>query len=115
MKPDREILREKWREAEAKADAKDDEYQRAKEGKQIFLDDLIGELIVAEPGLKQATAERMARTSDAYKNEVKRVHDLRREVSALKLAAKNADRAYWEQVADDARDRAEMKMTGFAR
>lgn len=115
MKLDREQLREEWRKLAAAHLKADDEYQRAKEGKQIFLDELIAELIAAEPGMKQATAERMARTSAAYKAEHERVHNLRRKASEAKLAAANADREYWECVSEDANARAEMKMTGFAR
>ena len=115
MRPDREILREQWRVAESNADTADDEHQRAKEGKTIFLDEIINELMAADHNLKHVIAERIARTSEAYKAEVERVHDLRRETAKLKLIAKDLDRQYWEAVSHDATDRAERKMVGYSR
>ena len=115
MRPDREILREEWRVAAQSHIVADDAHQRAKEGKTIFLDELINELMAADHNLKHVIAERIARTSEAYKAEVERVHDLRRDSAKLKLIAKDLDRQYWESVSQEATDRAERKMVGYSR
>ena len=112
---DRDHLRELWRTAAEKHIAADDEYQRAKEGLKIFLDELIGELLAATPEMTLGTAERLARTSDAHKEEMGQVHHLRRKAADLKLVAADADRRYWESVSQEASARAEMKLTGYAR
>jgi hypothetical protein len=107
---DRDHLRELWRTASENHIADDDEYQRAKTGEKIFLDELVGELLAATPEMKLGTAERLARTSQAYKDCVERVHNLRRVASESKLAAADADRRYWEQVSTEATARAERRM-----
>lgn len=112
---DRELVREHWRMAAAAHALADDQYKRAKEGKAIFFDELVGELMAATPGMAASTAERMARTSQAFKDYVERMHEFRRETAELKLKMADADRRYWECVGHDANRRAEMKMTGFAR
>lgn len=112
---DRENLRELWRIAAVAHELAYDAYQRAKEGRQIFLDELVGELMNANRGMKATTAERMARTSDAYKDYITQMHNFRREAAQLKIKMSDADRRYWEAVGHDANRRAEMKMTGFAR
>jgi hypothetical protein len=112
---DRERLREEWRLASAAFILADDAYQRAKEGRQIFLDAIIGELMAADEKMKSTTAERMARTSRAYTDYLAKMHDMRRKAQEMKLEAENLDRRYWENVSHEANARAEMRMTGAAR
>ena len=112
---DRDHLRESWRVAAAAHIAAEDAYLRQKQGIAILFDRLVGELIAAEPATKIATAERMARMSDAYIAATETMQDMRRHASDLKLAAADADRKYWESVSQEASARAEMKMTGYAR
>jgi hypothetical protein len=113
--PDRDILREKWRLLAIKFAEADDKAIRAKEGKQIFLDDLINTLLeqaeAAGEKLAQAKAERIARTSEAYKNCLKEMHDLRHAAKLAEIEEKNADRLYWQQVSDEATQRKEMSMS----
>jgi hypothetical protein len=113
--PDRDVLREKWRMAAVAFEKADDAYQRAKEGKAIFFDALVETLMdqaeKAGTKLLQGKAERMARTSDAYKAEVDRTFDLRLVARLLAIEEKNADRLYWAQVADEATQRKEMGMS----
>ena len=112
---DREQLREVWRMAAMASVLADDAYHRAREGRQIFLDEIVGELMDANRDLKLAAAERLARTSDAYKDYVTTMHDLRRRSDEMKITAADADRKYWENVSHEANTRAEMRMTGAAR
>jgi hypothetical protein len=113
--PDRDILREKWRMAAIAFEKADDAYQRAKEGKAIFFDALVETLMdqaeKAGTKLLQGKAERVARTSDAYKAELDKTFDLRLTARLLAIEEKNADRLYWEQVSAEARERQEMRMT----
>lgn len=108
---DRDLLREAWRVASQAFIEADDDHQRSKEGKQIGLDRLIGEMMAADPGMKAATAERLARSSELYAQWTESIHNKRRHASELKLAAADADRRYWECVSQEATDRAERKMT----
>ena len=108
---DRDQLRELWRLAAIEAAKADDRAQRAKEGKSIFFDALVDTLIQQNEGLSATKAERMARTSKAFKDYVDEMHDLRLKARLAEIEEKNRDRIYWEQVSSEARERQEMRMT----
>ena len=112
---DRDHLREQWRlKAVAFAEA-DDKAVRAKEGKQIFLDELVDTLIEqaekAGEKLAQTKAERMARTSASFKAYITEMYDLRHAAKLAEIEEKNADRLYWAQISDEAMARKEMGMS----
>ena len=87
----RDTLREKWRLKAVEAAQADDRASRAKEGKPIFLDQLVETLIeqAEEKGekLAQSKAERIARTSDAYKGYLRKMHDARHAADLLRIEA----------------------------
>lgn len=111
----RDELRERWRLKAVEAAQADDKAARAKEGKAIFLDQLIETLIeqaeTSGDKLTQAKAERMARTSDQYKSYLRKMHDARYAADLLRIEAQDADRRYWEGVSSEATYRAEMRLT----
>ncbi len=111
----RDAQREKWRLASIEAIEAEDVAARRKEGKQIFLDELIETLIeqaeTRGEKLAQTKAERMARTSDAYKGYLAKMHDARKKAALLRLAAEDQDRRYWAGVSSEATWRAEARMT----
>ena len=109
--PDRDILREKWRMAAIAFEKADDKAQRAKEGKAIFFDALVDTLQQQNAGLTQTKAERMARTSEAFKEYIDTMHDLRLAARLLAIEEKNADRLYWQQISSEATQRKEMSMS----
>ena len=110
----RDDLREQWRLKSVEAAQADDRAARAKEGKPIFLDNLIETLIEQAEAdgkkLAQAKAERMARTSDAYKRYLRTMHDARHKADLLRIEEKDADRRYWECVSSEATYRAEARL-----
>ncbi len=110
---DRDHLRERWRLAAVEAERAEDKAARRKEGKQIFIDQLIETLIErAETDgekLSQARAERLARTSDAYKSYVLKMHDARLEAGLLRIKAEDLNRQYWSGVSAEATYRAEAR------
>ncbi|RJO66935.1 MAG: hypothetical protein C4523_10595 [Myxococcales bacterium] len=112
---DRDILREKWRLAAVAFEKADDLAQRAKEDKAIFFDALVETLMdqAEKRGdkLPQGKAERMARTSPAYKAEVDKAFDLRLTARLLAIEEKNADREFWQQISLESQQRAEMRMS----
>lgn len=114
----RDQLREEWRIAAIAATHAEDKAARAKQGREIYLDQLIETLIeqAEEAGkkLSQAAAERMARTSDGYKRYLRKMHDLRLEAELLRIAAEDKNRVYWDGVSSEATHRAEMRMAGAA-
>lgn len=115
---DGDHLRELWRLAAIETAKAEDRAARLKQGREIFLDELTETLVEQSEGTKrlsQSAAERMARTSDAYKNYLRRMHDARFEARMLHIEEENADRIYWSNVSSEARQRAEMRMTGAAR
>lgn len=91
------------------ADAKD-KADRAREGKSIFLDQLIGTLLEQNPAMKKADAERLANTSAAFKSYLGKMHEMRRLSAVAEIEAENANRLYWDNNNRDADIRAEMKM-----
>lgn len=108
---DRDILREEWRlkaKEAAKADALASEL---KEGKSILLDEMIIRLREGEPGLSDTRAERIARTSQQFKEYVRKMHNAHREAQDLRIECENLNRIYWEAVSADADERAEKRMT----
>jgi hypothetical protein len=105
---DRDHLREKWRLLALEWVSADDKASRAEEGRSIFLNELINSLI--EGGQKKTDAERFARTSDAWKGYVRKMHELRRLANISRIEERNADRMYWEQVSHEANSRVERKM-----
>jgi hypothetical protein len=107
-------LREQWRVAAVEAAHADDKAARLRQGREIFLDELIETLIEQSEGdkrLSQAQAERMARTSEPYKAYLRRMHDARRAANLLQIECENKNRIYYESVSMDATARAEMRMT----
>jgi hypothetical protein len=110
---DRDHLREAWRLKAVAAAQADDKAARAKEGRPLFLDNLIETLIEqAETDgrrLPQAKAERMARTSDAYKRYLKTLHDLRLAADMARIEERDANMRYYENASAEATYRAEMR------
>lgn len=105
---DRDRLREEWRlEALAWVEA-DDKASRAEEGRSIFLNELINGLI--ENGQKKTDAERIARTCDAWKSYLRKMHEMRRLANMARIEMQNRDRIYWESVSHEANARAERRM-----
>lgn len=106
---DRDRLREEWRLAADKFVELDDLFQRLKEGKSIFYDELVGNLI--EGGMKVSQAERTANTCDAHKNYLRRMHDARKAAALQRNEMEDRDRIYWAHVSREATDRTERRMT----
>ena len=106
-------MRERWRVAAVEAAQADDRAARLKEGKSIFLDQLIETLIenAEKDGekLPQTKAERMARTSQAYKDYLRSMHDARLKASLLQITERDLDRQYWANVSAEATYRAEAR------
>ena len=108
---DRDRLREEWRiAAEATVEAEDG-YERAKEGKSIFFDELLNTLLEQNEKLSVNKAERMARTSKAFKDYVSTMHDLRRSFKLAKIEEEDKNRIYWEHVSQEANERVERRMS----
>lgn len=115
---ERDLLREKWRLAAIAATQAADKAARAKEGRDIFFDQLV-EGLLAQAGergekLSNSAAERQVRVSGAYRQYLRKMHDLKLAADLLKVEAQNADRVYYDSVSADATYRAEMRMTGVA-
>lgn len=105
---DRDRLREEWRLAADKYVELDDHYQRLKEGKSIFYDELVANLI--EGGMKAGQAERTANICDAHKNYLRRMHDARKAAALQRNEMEDRDRIYWAHVSREATTRREMAM-----
>lgn len=115
---DRDRLREKWRIAAVAATQAADKADRAKQGREIFFDQLV-EGLLAQAGergekLSNTAAERQVRVSAQYKQYLRKMHDLKLEADLMKIETQNADRIYWDGVSSDANHRAEMRMAGAA-
>lgn len=106
---DRDRLREEWRIAADRFVELDDLFQRLKEGKSIFYDVLVGNLI--EKGMKVSQAERTANTCEAHKNYLHRMHDARKAAALQKNEMEDRDRVYWAHVSREANDRTERRMS----
>jgi hypothetical protein len=88
----------------------DDAASRLEEGRKILLDELINNLLGQNHKLTQSAAERLARTSDAFKNHIKAMHDARTDANLKKIEMLNLDRIYWQGVSEEATARSERKM-----
>ncbi len=106
---DRDQLREEWRLSAVAWVEADDKASRAEEGRSIFLNELLNGLI--EAGQKKTDAERIARTSDAWKSFCRKMHELRRLANLARIEMQDKDRKYWERVSIESTTRAEMRMT----
>jgi hypothetical protein len=88
----------------------DDAASRLEEGRKILLDELINNLLQQNAKLTQSAAERLARTSAAFKAHVKAMHDARTQANLKKVEMLNLDRIYWQGVSQEATARSERKM-----
>lgn len=111
---DRDHLRERWRLAAVEAAQAEDIAARRKEGKAIFLDSLVETLIEQEEKkggkLAQSKAERVARTSDAFRGYLRSMHDSRLKAEMLRIAERDLDRQYWACVSAEATYRTEARL-----
>ena len=112
----RDLLREGWRLSAIAAVQAADKADRAKQGREIFFDQLV-EGLLAQAGekgekLSNTAAERQVRVSAAYKQYLRKMHDLKLAADLLRVEAQNKDRIYYDGVSADATYRAEMRMTG---
>lgn len=105
---DRDRMREEWRLSAVAWVEADDKASRAEEGRSIFLNELLNSLI--EAGQKKTDAERIARTSDAWRSYLRKMHELRRLSNLAKIEMQDKDRRYWESVSMEANARAERRM-----
>jgi hypothetical protein len=80
------------------------------EGRKILLAELIDTLLEQTPGLAQSKAERLARTSTAYRDATERMHTTRHEANRLRVEQQDKDRVYWQIVAAEATNRVERRM-----
>ena len=106
---DRDRLREEWRVAADLHVDLDDLAQRLKEGKSIFFDELLAELVAG--GMRIGEAERTANTSDAYKQYLHKMHDARKSAAKQRVEVENSDRIYWSHVSREANDRTDRRMS----
>lgn len=106
---DRDRLREEWRVAADIHVDLDDLAQRLKEGKSIFYDELLAELVAG--GMRIGEAERTANTSDAYKQYLHKMHDARKAAAKQRVEVENRDRIYWSHVSREANDRTDRRMS----
>jgi hypothetical protein len=105
---DRDRLREEWRLAADKYVEMDDRFQRLKEGKSIFYDELVANLIAL--GMKVGQAERTANTCKEHKEYLHKMHDARKAASLQRNEMEDRDRIYWAHVSKEANARREMAM-----
>lgn len=114
---DRDRLREEWRLAADLLVNLDDEYQRRKEGKSIFFDELVETLLDQAPvedGKKKMSAEtakRMANISQPHKDYLRKMHDARLAMARQRVEVENLDRIYWQHVSREATERKERGMS----
>lgn len=109
---DRDRLREEWRLLALEAVDAKDKADRAREGKSIFLDQLIGTLLEQNPQMKKSDAERLANTSAALKSYLGKMHEMRRIAAVAEIEAENANRIYWDNNSREADARVERRMAG---
>lgn len=108
---DRDRLREEWRLLALEAMDAKDKADRAREGKSIFLDQLIGTLLEQNPQMKKSDAERLANTSAALKSYLGKMHEMRRLAAVAEIEAENANRLYWDNNSREADARTERRMS----
>lgn len=107
----RDHVREQWRLASLEWSAAEDLASRLESGKKLFLADAISRLKVTSETMSEAKAERIAVTSQHYKDYLRKMHDARRQANDLKIMAEDANRSYWELVNSDANERVERRMS----
>lgn len=110
---DRDRLREEWRVAADLHVELDDRYQRLKEGKSIFFDELVEALLEQSTPDKKITAEaakRTANTCQAHKDYLRKMHDARLAAARQRVEVENRDRIYWSFVSREASARSEARM-----
>lgn len=107
----RQHLSEQVRLAELEWSANDDNASRLEEGKSILKDEMILNLIEAKQATSAAQAERIARTSDQFRNYLKKMHDARRAANDARANWRALERDYWASVSDEASERAQMRLS----
>lgn len=110
-----DVLREEWRVLAYAWSKAQDRANRFDEGRKLLLDEITLRLREQEPGLSLSLAEKQARTSQQFRDYLRSMYDAQREAQDARIAMQDADRTYYEQVGQEAQDRAEMRMTGAAR
>lgn len=114
---DRDRLREEWRLAADEFVRLDDRYQRLKEGKSIFFDELVEALLDNAPiedGKKKMSAETAKRTANvcqAHKDYLRKMHDARLDAARQRVEVEDKDRIYWAHVSREATERRERGMS----
>jgi hypothetical protein len=88
----------------------DDAAARMEEGRKILLAELIDTLLEQTTGLTQSKAERLARTSTAYRDATEQMHATRHQANQLRVDMQDKDRVYWQIVAAEATNRVERRM-----
>lgn len=106
---DRDRLREEWRLLAMEWSALQDNADRLDEGRKILLDECTIRLM--ETRMPASRAEKEARTSEQFKNYLRKMHDAKRAANDARIAMQNADRLYWESVSNEATERAERRMS----
>lgn len=107
----RDHVREQWRLASLEWSAAEDRASRLESGKKLFLGDAVCRLKAGNEQMSEAKAERIAVTSQQYRDYLRKMHDARREANDLKIMAEDANRLYWELVNSDANERVERRMS----
>ena len=106
---DLDRLREEWRILAKQWVAAEDRADRLEEGRKMLMAELI--LALVKEGMPRTRAEDEARTSEQFKNYVRKFHDAKREANDLRIDMQNADRLYWERNNAEATERAERRMS----
>jgi hypothetical protein len=106
----RDRAREEWRVAALRWADAEDVAARAEGGRSIMLGELITTLLEQQRGLSKVDADRMARTSSAFKAYEDAMYAARHEANKFKIQMSNLDRIYWRLVSDEATARSERKM-----
>lgn len=104
---DTDRLSEEWRIAKSQLIDLESNAEQLAEGRTIFRDALIDELIAT--GLSEAAAKRAANTCERYKNYIRKMHDAKRAMRVKQLDVEMKDRAYWKAVRREAAARDERK------
>lgn len=111
---DRDRLREEWRLAADLLIELDDRYQRLKEGKSIFFDELVEAILeqsTPDKKITQDAAKRAANTCQAHKDYLRRMHDARLAAARQRVETEDRDRKYWQHVSREATERRERSMS----
>lgn len=111
---DRDRLREEWRLAADLLVDLEDRYQRLRDGKSIFFDELVEALLeqsTPDKKITQDAAKRTANTSQAHKDYLRRMHDARLAAARQRIETDDRDRRYWQNVSREATERRERAMS----